>query len=105
MFLSIEDPSCCLFGRVVSIIIMSLIMFSSGCFMIATLRELRFTPPGCTTCEPEQHPVFGHLEAFSVSIFTVEYLARLFAARRTRIELFDQEQLVEIITGESAISS
>lgn len=42
----------------------------------------------CTTvvCEPEENPIFWHIEMWTIIVFTVDYLLRVFTVHAVPVE-------------------
>lgn len=99
-FLSVEDSSCCTFGRIMSTIVLFLILFSCCCFFLATMPSLKTAPENCSLppCEPHEHEIFDSLEIICIALFTMEYLVRVCTAPFAHHELLDIDFVLDIVT-------
>ncbi len=74
-----DDPSKSKVGSYLSIFITFIILVSVTCFIIESLPAFRFWTGGVAgRGQYESLPIFGHIELFSIIVFTIEYLVRFF---------------------------
>jgi hypothetical protein len=97
VFVLCDDPNSSKAGKMISIFVMVLIMISTTSFLLESMQEFRATPAACQVfidkgylaqafsegladaelCEPQPFEIFHSLEVLCISLFTVEYLARI----------------------------
>jgi hypothetical protein len=90
-------------AKILSNFIMFVIFVSSMSFMLSTLLVCRNAPENDPDGVPQQHEAFLHLEFACVMVFSVEYMLRLLTARATRLELLDQDQLLDTLVNDQPL--
>lgn len=96
LYVMLEDPSSCILGRILSIIMTLVILFSVISFFLATLPSMQ--TQSCSSCRPVTKPVFNHIEIVCVTVFTFDYVSRLFACAGSKTET-NFEQVLDIVTS------
>lgn len=96
------DPSeASIVARVVSYSVLTAIIFSSVCFILATLPELQeFQEDGQ---KPKTADIFGKIDVICLMLFTFEYIVRLVTCWAVRSELFEKATLMALVTGHDPI--
>jgi hypothetical protein len=99
LFLLLEDAERSKAGKVMSIVILTLIMISTMAFLLATMQQFQITPDACndllraglpltpSACIPQPQPIFDLLETICIGVFTVEYIARALTLHAVPLEL------------------
>jgi len=95
--LTLDDPESSRLAQIISMVVLSAIMFSSLCFMLSTVPELQNRPEDGS--KPVTKPVFEIIDRVCVLLFVIEYFARLTTSWGVRSELFKESQLLNIVTG------
>jgi len=96
------DPSDASFlARFISYFVLAAIIFSSICFILATLPELQDMQGDGQ--KPKTAEVFGKIDVICLMLFTFEYLVRLVTCWGVRSELFEKATLMSLVTGHDPI--
>lgn len=78
LFLIVDDPSSCIVGKLVSILIILTIMLSTTTFVLETDPAFRKWESGRVGLGVEvSPPAFEAIEVFSIVLFSLEYLIRI----------------------------
>lgn len=89
LFLMLEDPTLSVMGRIATGLVIITVIVSTVSFVLESVPELRVRPAECQrlrsagqpltvdACEPEPHGVFFLFEVVCITIFTIEYVARM----------------------------
>merc|ERR1719321_1213722 len=98
IYITFEEPNSSRLGRIASTVVLLAIALSAASFIIATMPDMQES--SCAGCKPEPFPIFDTLDFVCVMIFTVEYLTRLITAAFTRIELINQDEVVDAMCAD-----
>eukprot|EP00929_Paragymnodinium_shiwhaense_P035033 TRINITY_DN18991_c1_g1_i2.p1 TRINITY_DN18991_c1_g1~~TRINITY_DN18991_c1_g1_i2.p1 ORF type:complete len:910 (+),score=147.28 TRINITY_DN18991_c1_g1_i2:140-2869(+) len=84
LFVLLEDPTSTIGGKWLSIFIISVILVSTGSFIMESMPQFRHMSEDCTLeslsvekCEPRPDKIFKTIEALCITIFTIDYILRL----------------------------
>lgn len=94
IFILFDDGMACQLGCLIFMILMGAIIISVISFVSSTIPTLKHSPKSCdmpvylnndrtstmTFCEPVPIQIFSTLETMCVSIFTIDYVIRMFTA-------------------------
>lgn len=103
IYLTLEDPSSSVVSRMVTMVLVTVILLSSCCFIFSTIPELQQEDENDPDGEPQANAVLTSIEAVCVVIFTLEYLLRLATASAMRQELTDKDILLNRICDDNVI--
>ncbi|KAK3257314.1 hypothetical protein CYMTET_33594 [Cymbomonas tetramitiformis] len=93
IYLTFSDPTSSKMSHCISLFIMVLIVLSSISFVTETMQEFASSPSDDMNGEPIPDPIFGHIEAFCIICFTVEFLSRAFTVHAIR----EQHELTYVL--------
>jgi hypothetical protein len=100
------DPSgaaSCGVGKVVSTVVFITIILSSISFILSTLQGDLWQMQECQGCKPKPRPIFGTIEDICAVVFTTEFLVRLLFCMTVRLELLNEEDLVEELCSDEPV--
>lgn len=105
LYMTMEDPQSSVISKIISMLVLLLIVISSGSFVLSTLPSLREPPPDCPSCPPIPLAAFDTLDTVCVALFTTEYLLRLLSSSMMRVHLVERDKLNEIMCSHDHITS
>mmetsp|Transcript_65359 Transcript_65359/g.181752 ORF Transcript_65359/g.181752 Transcript_65359/m.181752 type:complete len:895 (+) Transcript_65359:64-2748(+) len=83
VFLTLEEPSASLVGKVLSFVLLATILVSTVAFILETMPGFNYTDAACTpsnltveACTPRPHKSFYAIEVVCIIIFTIDYVTR-----------------------------
>jgi len=97
IFLTFDNPDFSHLDKIVSILVLLTIIVSSFCFIMGTHRYFQDHPDDGG--KPIAKPVLKTIETACLIIFTLEYLARLCTVWDVRSWIFDEQKLLNHVTG------
>jgi hypothetical protein len=83
-------------GWLFSTSIMTAIAISSCMFLLSSMPAMKSQP--CPRCEPVVHGWFADIESIACILFTAEYLVRFLTVNSVRVEVLQNEDLLDIVT-------
>eukprot|EP00937_MAST-01D_sp_MAST-1D-sp2_P000785 g785.t1 len=96
VFVLFDDPNSSRAGHCTAVIVMTTIIVSTMAFVIESMPEVRSTPDACIIdaptvkdCEPRAGAIFMSIEVVCITIFTIDYLARMLTVPFVRATLAD----------------
>mmetsp|Transcript_168694 Transcript_168694/g.542090 ORF Transcript_168694/g.542090 Transcript_168694/m.542090 type:complete len:822 (+) Transcript_168694:101-2566(+) len=104
VYLTLEDPQSSRLGWLTSLFVFVVILVSAGSFVLSTMPVFH-DPPSCPSCEPAPFVIFERVDTFCVVLFTVEYVLRFITSAFTRVELTNEEELIDCMTKEETLRS
>ncbi|CAE8692688.1 unnamed protein product, partial [Polarella glacialis] len=75
IYLTFDSPEASKLGQIVSVLVLSVIMLSSFCFILSTIPECQVT--FADGRKPVPHPTFDVIEKLCLFVFVSEYVIRL----------------------------
>lgn len=104
VYLTFEDPQSSRLGWLISFCVFVGILVSAGSFVLSTMPVFH-DPPSCPLCEPTPFVIFDRVDNFCVVLFSVEYVLRFITSAFTRVELTNEEELIDCMTKEETLRS
>jgi hypothetical protein len=101
IYITLEEPGTSRLGRFASVVVLSAIAVSACTFIVSTMPVMQ--EARCANCAPEPFEVFNEIDWCCVMLFTVEYFTRLITAAYTRIELLNEDFIVEAMCADEGI--
>eukprot|EP00929_Paragymnodinium_shiwhaense_P007996 TRINITY_DN111918_c0_g1_i1.p1 TRINITY_DN111918_c0_g1~~TRINITY_DN111918_c0_g1_i1.p1 ORF type:complete len:733 (-),score=115.06 TRINITY_DN111918_c0_g1_i1:143-2341(-) len=101
IYLTFDNQDSCHAGQVISWVILLTIIVSSVSFILSTVPEYQVHLADGSA--PVPHERFKTIEHSCLALFVCEYLVRFCTCWSVRAEVFDQKQLLEIVTGHDVI--
>lgn len=100
VFLTLEDAERSIFGKIWSVLIFVAIVISIFCFILSTLPEMQQACPKIDApdfdeqCRPTPKWLFGTIDLYCISLFTIEYVVRLVLSAFMRTELVESDKRI-----------
>jgi len=98
IFLTFDDPDSSMCAQVVSMVVLTIIVVSSCCFVLSTVDQFQ-VPSADGTEAPKPNPVLKRVDEVCLVLFCLEYLVRLATCWNVRTELFKKAKLLSLIVG------
>jgi len=101
IFLTFDDPDSSVFAQILSIVLLSVILISSACFILSTVDEFqdRGEGPEPLLEAPSPTPLLKNIDLICLMLFCVEYLVRLATVWNVRMEVFKKNRLLDLVVG------
>lgn len=98
VYLMLDQQGCSssIVAWIASTTIMSAIAVSSCMFLLSSMPAMKLPP--CSGCEPKVHGWFADVEVVACILFTAEYVIRFLCAHSTRLELLNNDYLLDYVT-------
>lgn len=97
IYLTLDSPDASILSQVMSAVILLFILFSSGCFIFATVPALQTHYDDGRQPTPAKE--FAQAEEVCLIVFILEYLIRLFTCWGVRPEILNHDKLLELVVS------
>mmetsp|Transcript_26911 Transcript_26911/g.52748 ORF Transcript_26911/g.52748 Transcript_26911/m.52748 type:complete len:740 (+) Transcript_26911:119-2338(+) len=97
IFLTFDDPDSSYLAQIVSLVVLLTIIVSSATFILGTLPQCQIQDPEYS--EPKAVKALEVIEEVCLGLFCVEYLARLLTVWNVRLEIFDEQSVLDTVVG------
>lgn len=91
-------------GSFTGTVVFFTIIASSVSFIMSTLQGDFWQVQECPGCKPKPRPIFGLIEDVCAVIFTTEFLMRLLTCWGVRLELLNEDMLVERLCSDEPVT-
>lgn len=99
IFLTFDDPDSSVFAQILSLVVLSIIVVSSMCFVLSTVDEFQIKGQRPLLEAPTADPALKHIDTACLVVFCIEYMTRLATCWNVRFELFRKSKLLNLIVG------
>mmetsp|Transcript_100775 Transcript_100775/g.284190 ORF Transcript_100775/g.284190 Transcript_100775/m.284190 type:complete len:752 (-) Transcript_100775:195-2450(-) len=111
IFITFDDSQKSILGKILSVVMFTAILISTGSFVLSTLPEMRTKCPLYgelgfdASCMPQNKPIFDIIDFACAMYFTFEYGIRLVLSAYMRTEIWDRDRLLDSMVSDEPIDN